>query len=116
MPTSSTRTTRRTRTKVTYRKAWEREYPRTPAGRAEFGKVAADIESATRDELRRTGLTDDPPAREYLAELASEPTADGARVYTTAPRAHFVEYGTIYREPDAPMRTAARRFGTFRER
>ncbi len=101
--------------RVRYRKAWEREFPRDAEGRRAFGRVADELVKATRDELRRTGLADDPPAREYLADLQHEPTDKGARVFTTASRAHLVEYGTLYREPDAPMRSAARRFGRFRE-
>lgn len=102
--------------RVHYRKAWEDEFNSSPLGRAKFRDVAEQILDATADELRRTGLTDDPPAREYLAELDTADTDDGARVFTTASRAHLVEWGTIYREPDAPMRTAAARFGRFRER
>jgi len=79
-----------------------------------FVDVARRLEVAVADELERTGLVDDPPAREYLRELDHAPTDRGARVFTTASRAHLVEWGTIHREPDAPMRTAARRFGRFR--
>lgn len=104
------------RARVTYRPEWEREFPRTPAGRAAFGKHAEQIKRATAAELKRTGLVDDPPAREYLAELDTAPTDTGARVFTTASRAHLVEWGTVHREPDAPMRTAARKFGRFKER
>jgi hypothetical protein len=101
--------------RVVYRKAWEAEWSRSTAGRAAFVGVADKIATGTRDELRRTGLTDDPPAREYLDDIHTDGTDKGARVYTTAPRAHFVEFGTIYRAPDAPMRNAARRFGRFRQ-
>lgn len=101
--------------KVTYRKEWEAEFTRSAAGRAAFEEVAEVILEGTADELKRTGLVDDPPAREYLAELGTEATSEGARVFTTAGRAHFVEWGTLYREPDAPMRTAARRVGKFVE-
>lgn len=101
--------------RVTYRKAWEAEFVASAAGRAAFVDVAETIRADTVDELKRTGLLDDPPAREYLAELDTEATDTGARVFTTAGRAHFVEYGTLYREPDAPMRTAARKAGKFVE-
>jgi hypothetical protein len=101
--------------RVRYRKEWEREFPRTALGRARFGAIADRLRSATASELRRTGLIDDPPAREYLAELDTAPTDRGARVFTTASRAHFVEWGTAHRSPDAPMRTAASRFGRFTE-
>jgi len=97
-----------------YRKAWEREFAGTAGGRVAFDRVAGRIADATADELRATGLRRDPPAREYLAELGHAPTSTGARVFTTASRAHFVEWGTALRAPDAPMRTAARRFGRLR--
>lgn len=101
--------------RVTYRKAWEREFVASADGRRAFLAVADDLRDATELELKRTGLTDDPPAREYLEELDTASTRDGARVFTTASRAHLVEWGTIFRDADAPMRTAARRFGRFTE-
>ena len=103
-------------TRVKYRKAWEREFPRTSLGRRKFGKVGDRLVDDTKAELRRTGLVDDPPAREYLEELQHAPTDRGVRVFTTAGRAHFVEWGTYNRAADAPMRTAARRLGRFTER
>lgn len=102
--------------RVTYRPAWEREFARSSSGKAAFLATAEDLKAATELELRRTGLVDDPPAREYLEELDVASTNDGARVFTTASRAHLVEWGTIHRDADAPMRTAARRFGRFTER
>jgi len=101
--------------RVRYRKAWEKELPGTTHGRRAFLATADELARATAGELKRTGLVDDPPAREYLRELETESTETGARVFTTAGRAHFVEYGTLYRDPDAPMRTAARKFGRFVE-
>lgn len=101
--------------RVIYRKAWEAWYLRSSRGRAAFVGVADKIAGATRTELRRTGLLNDPPAREYIKSIYTAPTAKGARVYTTASRAHLVEWGTVDREPDAPMRNAARRFGRFTE-
>jgi len=103
-------------TKVKYRKAWEREFARTSLGRAKFGRVGDQLVEATKVELRRTGLVDDPPAREYRDELQHAPTERGVRVFTTASRAHLVEWGTYLRDADAPMRTAARRLGRFTER
>lgn len=100
--------------RVRYRKGWEREFPTTAAGRRTFIRVADRIKDSTADELRAGGLVDDPPAREYLRELDTATTSTGARVFTTASRAHFVEWGTLYRAPDAPMRTAARRHGRLR--
>lgn len=100
--------------RVTYHKDWEQKFPTTALGRATFDRKAADIEADTVVELRRTGLDNDPPAREYLDELGHEPTDTGARVFTTAARAHFVEFGTYLRNADAPMRTAAARHGRFR--
>lgn len=102
--------------KVTYRKEWEAEFTRSAAGRTAFVGVADDIADDTRRELKRTGLVDDPPAREYIEAIHTEATASGARVWTDASRAHFVEFGTLYRDPDAPMRTAAARYGKFTER
>jgi len=102
-----------TRTRVRYRREWEAEFTRQ---RPAFRDVAEAIKEETAAELERTGLVDDPPAREYLDELDTASTDTGARVFTTASRAHLVEFGTIYRDPDAPMRTAARRFGRFVER
>ena len=96
--------------RVKYLKQWEKK-----AAPTLLRRVGETIRRDTATELRRTGLLDDPPAREYLAELDVVDTDTGVRVLTTAGRAHFVEYGTIYREPDAPMRTAARRAGAFRE-
>lgn len=102
--------------RVTYRKAWEKEFPQTAGGRAAFTVVAGKLRSRVAHHLKATGLSKDPPAREYLAELGDAPTSTGARVYTTASRAHFVEWGTARRPADAPMRTAAREFGRFTER
>ena len=102
--------------RVRYRKAWEKEFPRSSGGRAAFGRIGDKLVTAVRQELKARGLLDDPPAREYLAELDHAPTDRGVRVFTTASRAHFVEWGTVHREADAPMRTAARRFGRFVER
>lgn len=103
-------------TRVKYRKAWEREFPRSAGGRVAFGRIGDKLVNDTKRELKATGLRDDPPAREYLAELDHAPTDRGVRVFTTASRAHFVEWGTSKREADAPMRTAARRMGRFKER
>jgi hypothetical protein len=101
--------------RVTYRKAFERDFPRSAGGRAAFGRIGDQLVTATKQELKASGLADDPPAREYLRELDHAPTDRGVRVFTTASRGHLVEWGTIYRQPDAPMRTAARRFGRFKE-
>ena len=102
--------------RVRYRKAWEREFPRSGSGRRAFGRIGDKLVADTARELKATGLRDDPPAREYLDELDHVPTDRGVRVLTTASRAHFVEWGTRYRQADAPMRTAARRMGRFKER
>jgi len=98
--------------RVRYRKAWERRFPRTRGGRRMFTATAGRLERRVATKLAETGLADDPPAREYKRELFHEPTRTGARVGTTASRAHFVEWGTVDRQPDAPMRLAAREFGT----
>lgn len=100
--------------RVRYRKAWEREFPRTPGGRAAFLRKAGQIADQTADNLKAGGLASDPPAREYLAGLDTASTDTGAKVLTTGPRAHFVEFGTVHRAPEAPMRTAAARFGRLR--
>jgi len=102
--------------RVKYRRAWEREFARTSLGVAKFGRVGDRLLADTARELKRTGLAGDPPAVEYLAELQTAPTSTGVRVFTTASRAHFVEWGTYDRPADAPMRTAARRLGRFTER
>jgi len=99
--------------RVRYRKQWEREFPKDPPGIAAFREIAEDLLDATKVELRRTGLNRDPLARRYLDTLDTGVTDTGARVYTDDPFAHIVEWGSIYKEPDAPMRTAARRFGRF---
>lgn len=91
-------------TRVSYRRAWEDEFAATSDA---LVGVARKIERETVAELKRGGLDDDVPAREYLEQLRAERTRTGARVVTFAERAHFVEWGTSLREPDAPMRTAA---------
>lgn len=90
--------------RVSYRREWEAEF--LARSDAVVG-VARRIERETVAELKRGGLDDDVPAREYLEELRSERTRTGGRVVTFAERAHFVEWGTLLREPDAPMRAAA---------
>jgi len=98
-----------------YRQAFEREFPTSPDGVATFRKVAEAIVAETRVELKRTGLVNDPLARDYYDTLEAGPTGTGYGVATSSPTAHIVEFGSIHKEPDAPMRTAARRFGRWRE-
>lgn len=99
-----------------YRQQWEREWTESGEAGAAFVKVGGKIRDAVKQELRRSAnLNHDIPAREYLAELDVVATRTGARVLTTASRAHFVEFGTRFRRALAPMRIAARRFGNFKE-
>lgn len=98
-----------------YRKAFEREFPTSREGQATFRPVAEAIVAETRVELKRTGMLNDPLARDYYDTLEVGPTGSGYGVATTSPTAHIVEFGSIYKEPDAPMRTAGRRFGRWRE-
>lgn len=98
-----------------WRRQFEREFPTSRDGVATFRPVAEAIVAETRVELKRTGMTDDPLARDYYDTLTTGPTGTGYGVATTSPTAHIVEWGSIYKEPDAPMRTAARRFGRWRE-
>lgn len=101
--------------KVRYRKKWEREFPRSAQGKRSFHEPAKKIAQRTKQLLRQGGLSGDPPAQEYHDDLQTEPTDEGARVFTEASRAHLVEYGTARRAPDAAMRAAAREFGKLRE-
>ena len=86
--------------RVTYRKAWEAEFVASAAGRAAFVDVAETIRADTVDELKRTGLLDDPPAREYLAELDTEAT--GVRDTDPSNPSSY----TVGRPRDASLRKA----------